>query len=357
MADNKHIYILIGEEVLKESEIESLIKRYAEGEFKEFNLDIFKGKETSAASILQKAQTPPIGAKFRVIVVRDFGALSKGEQEKLAESIERIPHSTILVLSVEKREEIDKKLREKLQKLKDFVAEESKEFKGKRKWEIEQQRREWLQKELRKRDVKIAPDALNLLLSIALDTRQLLTEIEKLSTYAQGNIIRKEDVENLVVGTEDIRTYHLVDAVFNKKAQEAMRFLYSLLETGDIWTPLVILQSLVSHTRLLIQAKLLLERGIPLNKISIERAPSEVKDLLLQGNNGIVNYIEKRNWLVGRLEEQATRFSKKSLYSILRLLQRIDMDIKQGADPKEKLEYFIFKVAGFPSHKEEKSIS
>jgi len=356
MADNKHIYILIGEEVLKESEIESLIKRYTEGEFKEFNLDIFKGKETSAASILQKAQTPPIGAKFRVIVVRDFGALSKGEQDKLAESIEKIPHSTILVLSVEKREEIDKKLREKLQKLKNFVAEKSIGFVG-RKREIEQQRREWLQKELRKRDIKIAPDALNLLLSIALDTRQLLTEIEKLSTYAQGNIIRKEDVENLVVGTEDIRTYHLVDAVFNKKAQEAMRFLYSLLETGDIWTPLVILQSLVSHTRLLIQAKLLLERGIPLNKISIERAPSEVKDLLLQGNNGIVNYIEKRNWLVGRLEEQAMRFSKKSLYSILRLLQRIDMDIKQGADPKEKLEYFIFKVAGFPSHKEEKSIS
>ena len=356
MADNKHIYILIGEEVLKESEIESLIKRYAEGEFKEFNLDIFKGKETSAASILQKAQTPPIGAKFRVIVVRDFGALSKGEQEKLAESIEKIPHSTILVLSVEKREEIDKKLREKLQKLKNFVAEKSIGFVG-RKREIEQQRREWLQKELRKRDIKIAPDALNLLLSIALDTRQLLTEIEKLSTYAQGNIIRKEDVENLVVGTEDIRTYHLVDAVFNKKAQEAMRFLYSLLETGDIWTPLVILQSLVSHTRLLIQAKLLLERGISLNKISIERAPSEVKDLLLQGNNGIVNYIEKRKWLVGRLEEQAMRFSKKSLYSILRLLQRIDMDIKQGAAPKEKLEYFIFKVAGFPSHKEEKSIS
>jgi DNA polymerase III delta subunit len=356
MAANKHIYILIGEEVLKEEEIESLIKKYAEGEFKDFNLDILKGKETSAASILQKAQTPPIGAKFRVIVVRDFGALSKGEQEKLAKSLEKIPRSTILILSVEKREEIDKKLREKLQKLKDFVAEKSIGFAG-RKWEIEQQKREWIQKELRKRDIKIAPDALNLLLSIALDTRQLLTEIEKLSTYAQGNIIRKEDVENLVVGTEDIRTYQLVDAVFDKNGQEAMKFLYSLLETGDIWTPLVILHSLSAHTRLLIQAKLLQERGIPLNKISIERAPSEVKEFLLQGNNGIVSYIERRNWLVKRLEEQAMRFSKRSLYSLLRLLQKIDMDIKQGADPKEKLEYFIFKVVEVSSHKEEKSIS
>ena len=353
MADDKHIYLLIGEEVLKEEEIESLIKRYAEGEFKEFNLDIFKGKETSAASILQKAQTPPIGAKFRVVVVRDFGALSEREQKKLAESIEKIPHSTILILSVEKREEIDKKLREKL---KDFVAEKSIEFVG-NKWKIEQQRREWLQKELRKRDVKIAPDALNLLLSIPLDTRQLLTEIEKLSTYALGNIIKREDVENLVAGREDIRTYHLVEAVFYRNPQESMRFLYSLLETGDIWTPLVILQSLAAHTRLLIQAKILQEKGIPLNKISIEKAPNEVKDLLLQGDNGIVGYIEKRNWLIKRLEEQARRFSKRSLYSILRFLQRIDMDIKQGADPKEKLEYFIFKVAGFPSNKEGKSTS
>ncbi|MBC7329518.1 DNA polymerase III subunit delta [bacterium] len=356
MADNKNIYILIGEEVLKEGEIEALIKKYAEGEFKEFNLDILKGKETSSTSILQRAHTPPIGAKFRLIVVRDFGALSEGEQKKLAESLETIPRSTILILSVEKKEELSTKLREKLRKLKDFVVEKSTGFKGK-KWEMEQQKREWVQKELRKRNIKIAPDALNLLLSLPLDTRQLLIEIEKLSTYAQGDIIRREDVENLVVGTEDIKTYHLVDAVFYKNAPEAMRFLYSLLETGDIWTPLVILHSLVSHTRLLIQTKLLQERGIPLNKISIERAPSEVKDFLLQGNNGIVNYIEKRNWLIKRLEEQAMRFSKRSLYSILRFLHRIDMEIKQGADPKEKLEYFIFKVAGLSPYKEEKSIS
>jgi DNA polymerase-3 subunit delta len=355
MADIKHIYLLIGEEILKEDEIESLINKYAKGEFKDFNLDILRGREASSALILQKANMFPVMSKFRVILVRDFGDVPEGEQRKLAESLEKIPPFTILILSVEKKEELSKELREKLQKLKDFVVEKSTGFKGK-KWEIEQQKREWVQKELRKRDIKIAPDALNLLLSIPLDTRQLLREIEKLSTYAQGNIIRREDVENLVVGTEDIRTYHLVDAVFNKNGQEAMKFLYSLLETGDIWTPLIVLHSLSAHTRLLIQAKLLQEKGIPLNKIAIERTQDEIKGFLLQGNNGIVNYIERRNWLVKKLEEQAMRFSKRSLYSILRLLQRIDMDIKQGADPKERLEYFIFKVAGFPSPKE-KSIS
>ncbi|MGB9607386.1 MAG: DNA polymerase III subunit delta [bacterium] len=346
MADGKNIYLLIGEEPLKKDFIESLIEKYVGGEFKAFNLDVLKGKEATAEQILSKASMMPVMSEHRLIIVSDLSKLSGEEQSNIAQNLGKIPPSTIIVFSIESWEDLKKgkkgpELKKELMKMaivKSFL------FTGDKK-EVKAQKEAWIREELRKRGVKMTREAFYTLTSMPMDAHKILSEIEKLATFAQGQVIKREDIENLVVETEEVKTYELVNAVFEGRTSEAMRALSSLLETGDMWTPLIILHALASQARLLFQVKLLQERGIGLNKLE----GGDIGDYLLQGDNSISFVVKGKDWLTRRLEGQARRFSKKALYSLFRLLLKIDMDIKQGADARERLEYFIFKVAGIHS--------
>lgn len=352
MADDKNIYLLTGEDVLKEEFIEDLIGKYIPEETREFNVEILNGEEMDSASLLQRLHSLPLFSHYRVLIVREMEKLKKTEQEKLAKAWRQIPTSTILIISVTNKEGISKGL---LERMKDSLIERDFSFSRKRSVALEE-KKQWIEQEVRKRGARINPDALETLAQAPMELRQLRNEIEKLCAFVQGGTISLEDVREVMTNVEEVRVYELTNAVFQGKGVEAMRLLDLLLEMGDIWTPLLIIQTFASHVRLLFQAKILQENGIPLlkerrkGKVELtspepEEIPPQIREVLLEGEENIVQYLQRRPWMGESLSAQARRFSKRALLVILRLLHRLDQEIKQGADPRERLEWFIFRLS------------
>lgn len=357
MASAKNIYLLIGEDILKEEFIEDLISKHIPEEAREFNVDFLSGEEITVLNLIQRANTLPLFSPHRVIIVKGIEKLKRQEQEKLADMLEQIPSSTILVLSATSIKEMSGEF---LKKIKGFTEERSFLFPDGKSRAL-QQRKLWIQQELRKKGGSIEPDALDVLAEAPMELRQLRGEIDKLYTYAQGRTIKLEDVRTVMTATQDVKVYEFTDAVFGGRGVEAMSLLNHLLETGDLWTPLIIVHNLASQARLLLQVKILQDRGIPLLKenrkegrvknvlINQEELPSTIKKLLLEGDDNLIQYLQKRYWLGEKLQTQARMLSKSSIYTIIRLLHTLDIEIKQGADPRGRLEWFILKVAGVTS--------
>lgn len=357
MASVENIYILTGEEILQEEFIEDLIKKYIPSEAREFNLDFFNGDEISSGSLLQRVTTLPFFSSHRVIIVKYAEKIKKTEQRKLTDILDKIkiPTSTILVFSVTNVEEMNSEF---LKKLKDTAT--VKHFPPfiKKNKAIEE-RRQWVIRELKKMGVtRIKENALRALVEAPMELRQLRSEIEKLCTYAQGKDITLEDVKAIFTITQDVKIYEFVNAVFERHFSKAIQFLDFLLETGDLFTPLFIIQSLAKQIRLLMEVKILNESGIYLVKevrkegrteivtVFPAEIPSSSKRLLLEGEDNLRLFLQKRFWLGKSLQTQAYNWSKESLYGMLRLLHKLDIDIKQGADPREKLEWFVLRVSG-----------
>ncbi len=354
MASNKNIYLLTGDPLLKESFIEDLIKKHIPEEAREFNVDTLKGEDITPTSLLQRANTLPLLSPRRLILIKEIEKLKKEEQEKFVKILNQIPPSTILVFSVTNTQEISSEF---LRKLKNLAVVRHFAFSHKKEDAL-RERGEWIKKELEGNGVKITPDALEFLARIPMELHQLRTEIEKLSAFSQGREITLEDVQALVTSTEDVKVYEFTNAFFEGKSMEAFRLLELLLERGDLWTPLVVLQALANQTRLLLQVKILQEAGIPLYKeirnrgrtesilLNPEEIPSSLRQLLLAGDDNIFQYLQSRQWLGEKLQAQAKKLSKSLLYVILRLLHRLDIEIKSGAPPRERLEWFILWMAG-----------
>lgn len=343
MADSKNIYLLTGEELLKERFIEELIDRHVPEEARELNVDYLSGEEITANNLMQRATTLPLFSEHRVIIVKEIEKLKKSEQEKLADVMGQIPSSTILILSANDKEGIKKKL---LDKIKDLGIIKNLALPHSRSDALIERKR-WIREELKKMGSSIDERALDALVGAPMELRQLRSELEKLATYARGRTITLEDVHTLLTSTQDVKIYQFTNAVFGGNIVEAMRLLDLLLETGDMSTSLILIHSLANQARILLQMKILQEAGVPLaGSLNPEKIPSSVRQMLLEGEESIIQFLQVRHWLLKELSMQAMRFSKGSLHNVLRLLLNLDIEIKLGADPREKLEWFILRVAG-----------
>ena len=109
------IYLLYGREHYL---IDNTIKLFRESlneSMIDFNLDIIDGKEITLEQLLSSIETLPFMDERKIVIVKDFELLTKAkkknfsdkEEKTLAEHLENIPDTTILVFTV--YGEIDKR--------------------------------------------------------------------------------------------------------------------------------------------------------------------------------------------------------------------------------------------------------
>ena len=102
------IYLLYGREHYL---IDNTIKLFRESlneSMIDFNLDIIDGKEITLEQLLSSIETLPFMDERKIVIVKEFELLTKAkkknfsdkEEKTLAEHIENIPDTTILVLSL-----------------------------------------------------------------------------------------------------------------------------------------------------------------------------------------------------------------------------------------------------------------
>jgi DNA polymerase-3 subunit delta len=120
---------------------------------------------------------------------------------------------------------------------------------------------EWVAKAARAAGSSIDRDAVSRLLELGGDDAQSLSsEIAKLAAYAQGGVIRREDVDAISVLERDVPPWDLTDAIGSRDGHEALVQLGRFLDKRD-GAVAAALPAIARHLRSLATARRALERG------------------------------------------------------------------------------------------------
>jgi DNA polymerase-3 subunit delta len=120
---------------------------------------------------------------------------------------------------------------------------------------------EWIAKAARAAGASIDRDAVARLLELGGDDAQSLSsEIAKLASYAEGGVIRREDVEAISVLERDVPPWDLTDAIGSRDGRTALVQLGRFLDRRD-GAVAAALPAVARHLRSLSVARRTLERG------------------------------------------------------------------------------------------------
>jgi DNA polymerase III delta subunit len=181
----------------------------------------------------------------------------------------------------------------------------------------------WSLKELERQGHKggIEPAAIDLLVrSFGEDSTRLMTELSKLALLvSQDKLIKKRDVEELLLQNEEQNTFSLLECIAEKKPAAALKVFQGLTAQGQ--HPLQIL-ALVSKS---------------------------IRSLIATGgkSNTKLHADISNPWILRNVPKSKRLFSQKDLTLSLELVARLDDQLKGSKRvPEELVEDLIVKLAG-----------
>jgi DNA polymerase-3 subunit delta len=138
--------------------------------------------------------------------------------------------------------------------------------------------------------------------------RLLDSELRKLGTFAGDRAVTAEDVNSLVSLAREANVFAMVDAAAEGRTKDALAEYHRLLRAGE--APQRFLAMIARQFRLMLQARDLLERGVPQREVQARlRLP---------------------NFVAQRVIQQTSGYSTEHLRQAYRLLIDADMSIKRG---------------------------
>lgn len=332
------LYLLIGDEFLQEEFIENLKRKFIPPEADSLDVDVLRGDETSASLIMRKVNIAPMLSSRRLVIVKGVDRLSSQEQSRLGSMLSSLPDFTLLVLTVDKETSLKRDLMEAIKRIE---KEEGKEVVRRFHFSV-LEREKWIIEEMRKRGKKITGRASNILANHFSDIQQLKIELEKLSSFVEGEVITEEDVMMVSSLPWEETVFKFAEALFQKRKVHALKILHRLLEMEDFTFPQRLIGLLSHQVRLLMQLKFLQEKGLSYHKGM--KIPPEIEEMLPEGEDNILVYTSKYPWVMNRLGRFVNLFSFQGLAGILRLLFETDLQIKEGAPAQEKLELLVVRI-------------
>jgi DNA polymerase III subunit delta len=309
------LYLLCGDEpYLVERAVKKLMDRAVDPGFRDFNLNIFYGNECKGDEVFGAAQTLPMFAERRVVLVKKAGDLSAGALEVLLPYLQDPSPSTCLILQAEK---VDGR--------KKFFAEFKKrgeliEFKR----PYENQLGPYVRDEVRAAGKKIDADAAELLAYlVGNNLQELVSQIEKLCVYCgKKELIGVAEVKAIVSDTKVESVFEFTDALGAKDLSRALRMLTTLLEDGE--APLRILGAVARHYRQLWQVRALLDRKIPSGDLAKAA--------------GINPYFLKK------VTDQARNYKVSELKLVFERMLELDLAFKSGGREDALFERFVMEA-------------
>jgi DNA polymerase-3 subunit delta len=245
------LYFLHGKErYLVDRAVDLLRARVLDPRTKDFNYELFYGKEAGAARIAQAARTLPMMAKRRLILVRDADEMKADELAGLSSYVSDPAPETCLVFVAEKAD----------QRLKFFSAFKKHGVLIKLDPLYERQLPDFVRGEGKARGVTLAPDALTMIVDeIGAELGQLADAVERLAIYVgERKQVTAEDVEQVVATTRQRSVFDLANAVGAGDRAQALRVLSSMLGARESGVRIVAM--LARHLRQLWITSELLER-------------------------------------------------------------------------------------------------
>lgn len=294
------VYVLISEHPLLLSRALTAVRDAAVPEaVRGFNYDAFEGRGASAGQIVAAAQTLPMMAKRRLVVVRDLAAMQAAELALLVPYLESPNPSTVLVGVGGK---VDKRL-------KFFATARKKHFLH----QLDAPRSigPWIRKEAASRGARMSGRACDRLADVVgKDLSRIVLAIDQLALFAGDRAIEVDDVDDLIADTRERSVFELTDAIGEGNRSRALAAVASLCEQRQSAIGVVIM--LARHIRQLAMCQVALAERRPRSELAgIVGAPPFVVDKLIT---------------------QARRYDAEGLSTALRRLHEADRGLK-GMDP------------------------
>lgn len=174
----------------------------------------------------------------------------------------------------------------------------------------EVQLRQWIQRQVKKENASISPQAVDLLMKLVGSNLWIMSsEINKLSLFASPRRIEDDDVRTLVGQTQQADVFDMVDAILEFKAEVASQRLQQLLKRGA--APTYLLFMLCRQVRLITRARELKKQGTP--------------EIEIQNRLGLAS-----GFIVRKTIEQSSRYSLERLQAVYHRLLAADLWIKTG---------------------------
>lgn len=302
--DISSCYLFYGaEEYLKITYTNLLKKKLLDPAAEAMNADIFEGNKQSVSDILDCVETLPFLSDKRMVIVKNSGLFQTGrknDSEKIAEYIKKIPETTC-ILFIEKEADKRGKLYKAVSKY-GYVA----EMNGL----TEKELLYWITRECKKNKIQIETKiAVYLLRTVGGDMLLLQEEIKKLGGFLPENAqVTILDIDTVCTKSLETKIFDLINAMINGKPKEAVTIYRNLLLLKE--SPLMVLAMIIRQFRLILQCKVLLEKG------ETEYQIAKIAGL--------------RDFMVRDYCRQSKYFSVEQLKNALKYCLQTDINIKTG---------------------------
>lgn len=265
----------------------------------DLNVVTLDGTTETSESLITTAETMPFLSPKRLIFIKNLGQ-NKITAEKVSANIAHIPESTILVF-VEDEELSERSVLYKTIKDHgkiDYFA-----------LPIGKNLLQWIITECSARNkviqTKIAEELAGM---VGNELWVLSHELDKLAAYEEGPEITLKGIHTLITPNLNISIFKLTDAIGQKKLQESMRILQTLItQNEDLF---MVFHMIVRQFRLLLHVAELRKNN--------EKA------------NSIANILKEKPFTVMNVMKQCNAFTKEQLKAIIEVLLEIDVRIKTG---------------------------
>ncbi len=216
------LYFIHGKErYLVDRAVDLLRARLLDARTRDFNYELFYGKEAGAARIVQAARTLPMMARRRLVLVRDADEMKADELGGLVPYVSAPAPETCLVFVGEK---VDARL-------KFFTAFKKTGELIKLDPLYERQLPDFVRGGARARGVQLGPDAVQLVVDeVGAELGQLADAVERLAMFVgERKRVSADDVVEVVATTRQRSVFELANAVGEGQRERALAALGSLL--------------------------------------------------------------------------------------------------------------------------------
>lgn len=317
-------YVIYGEDkLLMEQRLKMLKKKYHIQE-EDMNIVTYWCQETSIATIIEDALTPPFLTEYKMIVLKNPLFLTTQKQKSLAEEdVQKLmdylklenPTTIFVIYHDQKNFDERKKIVKSLRKLAHF-------------YEIEKMDEHQLYKTthqaIKNRGCDIDEEALRLFLSrMPQNLLEISQEVNKLCLYTKH--ITVETIDLLVTKQVEENVFELSQAILNKETARSFRIYKDLIVNNE--EPIKLIVLIANAMRLLYQVKLLDRKGYNDKEIA----------QILSINPYRLKYIRR----------DGKDFDLKELLAHIDELSQLDVAVKTGKIDKYKgLELFLMRMGG-----------
>lgn len=236
------LYFFYGDETYLMDESLSELQDMALGDsLRDFNLNTFYASDAEISQIRDAAETLPMMAQVRVVIVKEAHELNDKDWEQLGALIEEPVPTTALICvgtKIDKRKKYIKRFIER-----GVVIEFRRPF--------ENQIPEWIQKIAKKKGIKLSSDAVSLVHQlVGSNLQDISAELTKLAQYlGTRKQAGPDDVMQVISHVRMDSVFDLTDAIGRNDRARALHCLVNLLDHGQ--SEVGVLSLISRHIRIL----------------------------------------------------------------------------------------------------------